>query len=59
LRKPECEQKNSRNLDREEEAKKESMSIAESGRDKYQMSLGEVENETIGRGDGIDTLTFS
>jgi hypothetical protein len=39
--------------------KKSSMSMAESGRDEYQMSLGEVENGTIGRRDGTDTLAFS
>jgi hypothetical protein len=33
--------------------------MAESGRDEYQMSLEEVKNETIGRGDGTDTLAFS
>jgi hypothetical protein len=33
--------------------------MAENGRHEYQMSLGEVENETIGRGDGTDALAFS
>jgi hypothetical protein len=32
--------------------------MAENGRDEYQLSLGEVENETIGRGDGTYTLAF-
>jgi hypothetical protein len=58
LGKPACEQKNKRNLDREEEAKKQSMRMAESGRDEYQMSLREVENVIISRGNETDTLAF-
>jgi hypothetical protein len=59
LGKPGCKQKNRRNLDRVEEEKKSSMSLAESGRDEYQMSLGEVENGTIGRGNGTYLLALS
>jgi hypothetical protein len=33
--------------------------MAKSGQDEYPMSPREIENETIGKGGGTDTLAFS